>query len=593
MGWEAWLTLAVVAGVFLALARGWSSPDIVFVGAVAFLTVAGVISPEAAFAGFANPGVLTVGVLFVVAAGLRDTGVLDYAGDRMLGGARSQRSALGRLAAAVIPLSSFMNNTPVVAMFIPVVLDWCRKHRVSPSKLLIPLSYLAILGGTCTLIGTSTNLVVHGMLLQHGLPGFGMFEIGWVGLPYAVIGFVYLLVASSRLLPDRKEMLEQLGESLREYLVEMQVQPSSRLVGQTVEGAGLRHLPGLFLIEIDRDGTVLGPVGPETVIEANDRLVFTGVVSSILTLEKIPGLEPVADPTYEVSARAQQQRRFCEAVISRSSPVVGKTIRDADFRTIYGAAVVAVHRDGARVAKKVGDIKLRAGDTLLLQVSPQFFRAYRNDRAFYLISDVQDWRPLRRDRAWIAGLLFMVPIALATFGLVPLLPAAALAGVLMIAVGCITAGEARRSVEWEVLIAIAAALGLGTALEESGAAGVLAQGLVDTVSIWGPVAVLAAIYLLTSMFTEVITNNAAAALLFPICLETARIMNVDSRPFLIALVLAASASFLTPIGYQTNMMVFGTGGYRFGDFARIGSPLNFVLFVVAVVLIPIIWPFAP
>ncbi len=591
MSWDAWVTVAVVAAILVALSRNWLPPDMLFVGAVALLAALRIITPEQAFAGFANSGVLTVAAMFVVAAGLRDTGILDYVGERILGGARSESAVIRRMAVVVLPLSAFLNNTPVVAMFMPLIVDWSRRHHVAPSKLLIPLSYLAILGGTCTLIGTSTNLVVHGMMLENGLPGLGLFEIGLVGVPYACIGVGYLILAGPRLLPERKEMLERLGDTLREYLVEMVVRPHSRLVGKTVESAGLRHLPGLFLIEIDRNGDIIGPVCPETVIQADDRLVFTGIVSSILTLQKIPGLEPVADPSYDVSSVGQPQRRFCEAVISRSSPMIGKTIREADFRTVYGAAVVAVHRGGSRIEQKVGDIRLRPGDTLLLQVSAQFLRAYRNDPAFYLVSAVQDWRPLRRDRAWIAGLLFVGLIIAMTTNVVSILVGAALIAVLMVVLGCISAGDARRSIEWEVLITIAAAFGVGAALQETGAAAAIAQTLVNTVDVWGPVAVLATLYLLASFMTEIITNNAAAALLFPVCLETARIMEVSPRPFLMALILAASASFMTPIGYQTNMMVYGTGGYRFTDFVRFGGPLNITLWMVATFLIPMVWPF--
>jgi di/tricarboxylate transporter len=476
-------------------------------------------------------------------------------------------------------------------MFIPVVIDWCRRNEISPSKVLIPLSFLTILGGTCTLIGTSTNLVVHGLMLEDGLRGIGLFELTKVGAPYAVIGFLYLVFFSRWLLPERKELLEQLGESRREYLVEMQVQPQSPLVGQTIEVAGLRHLPGLFLIEIDRDGEIIGPVRPDEVLSANDRLVFTGVVSSIIGLEKIPGLVPASDPAYQVAPRQQRRRRLCEAVISASSPLIGQTIRETDFRASYGAAVVAVHRSGARVEKKVGDIRLRPGDTLLLQTGPHFLRAHRNDPAFYLVSDVEEWRPLRYDRAWIAVTLFLVLLVLITGGWADTLTASALIAVLMVAAGCLSAGEARNSIEWQVLITIAASFGVGTALERSGAAGAMAGAIFDATQAWGPVAALICVYLVTSILTELVTNNAAAVLVYPFCLQTATLYNVDERPFLMALVLAASASFVTPIGYQTNLMVYGPGGYRFLDFVRIGAPLKLVLTIVAVVLIPLFWPF--
>jgi di/tricarboxylate transporter len=610
MGIDAWLALGVTVVLFIALVRNIAPPDVLFLSATAFLAVCGIITPAQAFSGFSNPGVLTVAALFVVAAGLRETGVLDHLGHRVLGRVTEEGVALGRIAGLVIPLSAFLNNTPIVAMLMPIVMDWCRRHRISPSKLLIPMSYLAILGGTCTLIGTSTNLVVHGLMIKtyqnlppaasaadsavaqnfrEGLQGLGLFEIAAVGIPYAIIGIIYLYTVGRWILPERKELLEQLGETRREYLVEMSVEPDCRLVGQSIETAGLRHLPGLFLIEIDRNGTVLAPASPEEVIRAGDRLVFTGIVSSIVELEKIPGLVPAADPDYQVSARRQRNRLMSEAVISSTSPLVGKTVREADFRAMYNAAVVAVHRNGARLTNKVGDIELHPGDTLLLQTRPHFVRAHRNNPDFYLVSDVDDWRPLRRDRAILAVSVFAALIVTMTTGIGDIAVGAVMAAVLMVLLGCISAGDARTSIEWQVLITIAAAFGIGIALQNTGAATFVAGSLVELTQHWGKLATLACIYLLGSVITAMITNNAAAVLLFPFCVETARLMEVSPRPFLIALVLAASASFVTPIGYQTNMMVYGPGGYRFIDFVKIGLPLNLILWITAVLLIPLFW----
>ena len=591
MGYEPYVTLGVVALLFFSLVRNIAPPDILFLGAVALLASLKIITPEQALAGFANAGVITVAAMFIVAAALRETGVLSMISHRYLGKAKTDRAMLGRLAGLVVPLSAFLNNTPIVAMFVPVVLDWSRTHRVSPSRLLIPLSFFSILGGTCTLIGTSTNLVVQGLMLQNDLPGMKLFELAWVGVPYAIVGLIYLMTVGQKILPDRKELIEQLGEERREFLVEMEVQKQCRLIGQTVEAAGLRHLPGLFLIEIDRSGDTIGPVAPDQVIQEGDRLIFTGVVSSIIDLENIPGLVPATDPGYEVSPEEQKRRRLCEAVISQTSPLIGQTIRDADFRAIYGAAVVAVHRGGHRVKSKIGDIELQPGDTLLLQVRPHFVRAYRHDPAFYLVSNVDEWRSVRRHRSWVAILLFITLIGLMSTELLPIAVASMLIAFLMIAGGCLSSATARNSIEWQVLLTIAAAFGVGAALESSGAARLLAESLFSLTENYGPLMALALIYILGSLMTEVITNNAAAVLLFPFCLEIASLYNSDSRPFLMALVLSASASFMSPVGYQTNMMVYGPGGYRFSDFIKIGAPLNLILGVIAIILIPMIWPF--
>ena len=588
---DGWITLITVGVLLFGMIKNVAPPDVLFVGASVFFALMGIIKPAEAFAGFSNPGVLTVGALFIVAAGLRETGFLDFVGHRVLGKARTEKGAMLRLTGVVVPLSAFLNNTPIVAMFVPVVIDWCRRNQIAPSKLLIPLSYLTILGGTCTLIGTSTNLVVNDLMLKSGLKGMTLFELSWIGIPYALVGVAYLMMFSGRMLPDRKELFEQLGESRREYLTEMQVAPSCRLAGQSVEDAGLRRLAGLFLIEIERQGKLITPVGPEETIEVADKLVFTGVVGSIVELERIPGLNPVDVGGDPLTARQRRRSRMCEAVISERSPLVGKTVREADFRALYGAVVVAVHRSGSRVERKIGDITLQPGDTLLLQTGPHFQRAHRNDPAFYLVSDMQDWRPLRTERAWIAAALLIGLVILMATEIIPIAISAMLAAVLMITFGCISASEGRNSIEWQVLITIAAAYGVGSALENSGAARAVAELVVHGTQNFGPIGALAAVYIVGSLVTELITNNAAAVLMFPFCLETARVYGVDPRPMIIALTLSASASFMTPIGYQTNMMVYGPGGYRFSDFMRIGAPLHAVLICIAVTLIPMLWSF--
>lgn len=591
--WEVVVTLGVVAMLLVTLIKEWAPTDLTFMSATAVLAGLKIISPSEAVSGFSNSGMLTVAMLFVVSAGLRETGVLDRLGYFVLGKAKTSQSALLRLAGAVIPLSAFLNNTPIVAMFMPIVIDWGRTRQVSPSKILIPLSYFAILGGTVTLIGTSTNLVVNGLLIEelgeeHGM---GLFELAWVGIPYALIGVAFLVFAGHWILPDRKELFQQLGEARREYLVEMRVDSGCRLIGQSVEEAGLRHLPGLFLVEIERRGETLGPVSPDEKLEADDRLVFTGIVNSIMELERIPGLVPAVDPSYEISVQGQRHRRWCEAVISETSPLVDKTIKEADFRAAYGAAVLAVHRGGKRIVGKIGDIRMRAGDTLLLQVGRNFLLRHRHDPAFYLISDVENPRPLRTDRLWIALTLFAILLVLMTTGWMDTVIASALIAVAMITTGCLSVSQARESVEWQVLIAIGASFGVGKAIDNSGAAEVVANTLVGfTETMGGPLLALFVIYMTTMVVTEVITNNAAAVLMFPFCLKTAELYQVDSRPFIIALTLAASACFVTPIGYQTNMMVYGPGGYKFSDFVRVGLPLSLTLALVAMLIIPWVWP---
>ncbi len=534
----------------------------------------------------------------------------DRIADRLFGRPKSATDAIGRMVVPTSLLSAFMNNTPLVAMLIPAVNDWAKHHRIAPSKLMIPLSYAAILGGTCTLIGTSTNLVVNGMLLQAhqagggkyaeiDLPnGLGMFDITWVGVPAAVAGIGFLLVAGRWLLPNRLPPINMSADP-REYTIEMLVEPGSPLVGKSIEDAGLRHLPGLYLAEIDREGTVLPAVGPEEVLRANDRLVFVGIVDSMVDLQKIRGLVPATDQVFKLDS-PRSQRCLIEAVASNSCPVVGRTIRDGRFRSIYNAVVIAVARQGERVRGKIGDIVLRAGDTLLLEAHPSFVSQHRNSRHFFLISGLENSTPPRHDRAALALAVMLTMVGLVTFsenwgplpvvGQITMLKAALVAAGLMIAARCCRTREARRAIDWQVLLAIAASFGIGRALEKTGAADAVTNTIIDAVG-GNPWLSLVALYGVTLIVTELITNNAAAALMFPFALATAGNLHANPMPFLIAVMMAASAGFATPIGYQTNLMVYGPGGYRFGDYLKVGVPLDLLIWAVTVTIAPLVWPF--
>jgi di/tricarboxylate transporter len=420
MGWEAIFCLVVLGLIIFGLIRN-ISPDALLLGGVVLVTLVKIISPEEALAGFSSPAVLTVGALYIVAAALRETGALDELGRRVFGQVRTEQGFLRRMSGIMPAMSAFLNNTPIVAMFIPIVSDWCKRHRIAPSKLFIPLSYLCIFGGTCTLIGTSTNLVVNGLMeetarsrpaLEQSLGPMGFFELGKVGLPYAVIGILYMLFIGRHLLPSRKDPMDTMASSAREYLVNLLVKPECRLVGQTIERAGLRHLPGLFLVEITREGQTISPVSPDFVIGANDVLTFTGAVSTIVDLEKIPGLIHIGEVSHESEVPRAGRVSLCEAVVSPRCPGVGKTIRDADFRARYNAVIIAVHRGGQRLAGKVGDIVLRAGDTLLIRAGAHFMRANRNNPHFLLVGGVADFRPFRYDKTLSSLLLLALLVIL-------------------------------------------------------------------------------------------------------------------------------------------------------------------------------------
>ncbi|MDP2432880.1 MAG: SLC13 family permease [Pseudomonadota bacterium] len=589
MPWEAWLTLAVVALCIGLLASNRYPPDTVMLGGLTLLLLAGVLTPAEALAGLSNEGMVTVAVLYVVVSGLQETGGTAWVSQSLLGKPRSVAHAQMRLMAPVSFLSAFLNNTPVVAMFIPAVQDWAKRHGIAVSQLMLPLSYAAIAGGTCTLIGTSTNLVVNGLLVgQSGQPGLNFFEIAWVGVPTLLLTLLFTALFGRCLLPERHSILSQL-ENAREYTVEMLVEPHSPLEGKTIEAAGLRQLPGMYLVEVDRDGHLMPAVSPQQTLRGGDRLLFAGVVDSVLDLQKIRGLTPATSQVFKLGS-PRHQRCLVEAVISESFPLLGKSIREGRFRTLYQAAIIAVARNGERINRKIGDIVPRPGDTLLMETHPSFLERYRNTRDFLLVSRLDNSTPPRHERAWIAVLIMAGMVLLATLGWLSMLQAAMLAAGLMLLSRCTSASAARRSMDWQVLLVIAASFGIGIALEKTGAAGLLAGGLVGLAGD-NPWATLALFFLATSLFTNLITNNAAAALMFPIALAAAARLDVSVLPFAIVIMKAASASFATPIGYQTNLMVMGPGGYAFSDYLRMGVPLTFLTGVLTVLIAPLVWPF--
>ena len=585
---EAWLVICVLLLCFSMLALNRFAPDIIMMGGLTLLLISGVLTPAEALAGLANEGMVTVGILYVVVTGIRETGGIAWIVHSLLGQPRSLGDAQLKLMAPVAALSAFLNNTPVVAIFIPAVQDWAKRHRLAVSKLMIPLSFAAIAGGTCTLIGTSTNLVVHGLLIaETDFPRLGMFDIAWLGVPTIVIVMVFILVFGKWVLPERRTFISQF-EDAREFSVEMLVEPESALVGKTIEDAGLRQLPGMYLVEIDRAGRILPAVSPQERLHGGDRLIFAGIAESVVDLKKIRGLAPATDHAFKLDTKGGE-RCLTEVVVASNCPLIGKGIREGRFRSHYNAAIIGVARNGARINKKVGDIVLRPGDTLLLESDPSFIDRQRNSRDFLLVSRLDDSRPVRHERAPIALAIVFFMVAIVAMGWLSMLEAAMLAAGLMLIAGCTSGGAARRAVDWQVLIVIAASFGFGSALRTTGAAEAVAESLV-ALSLGAPLAALGAIFVATALMTALATNNAAAVVMFPIAIATAQSLEVNALPFVMTIMIAASASFATPIGYQTNLMVYGPGGYRFTDYAGIGIPLTVLVGLMTVVVAPLVWP---
>ncbi|MFT4581067.1 MAG: di/tricarboxylate transporter [Gammaproteobacteria bacterium] len=593
------VTAIVLALVITTLMWLHRAPDFTIWGGVALLSVApvlhdgtyhiGVIVAKDALAGLANDGVVTLACLFIVAAGLRETGVMNWLVNRFFGKPKSLLSAQVRLLIPTAVLSGFLNNTPLVAMLMPITQDWAKRNNLSISMLLMPLSFAAILGGACTLIGTSTNVIINGWLIEEmGHPGLGMFDIASVAVPIAIVGIACTIFFSHLFLPLRKPALQPTDDP-REYVVEMIVDEDSELVGQTVELAGLRGLPELYLIEIERDHELIAAVSSNIELHANDRLVFAGVVDSVVDLQRFNGLRPANEQIFKLDG-SRSDRVLLEAVVSDSCPLIGSTIKEGRFRTNYNAAVLAVARNGDRINKKIGDIDLRAGDTLLLEARANFHEQQRNRRDFYLVSKVDAGIHFATHRAPLAVAIMVAVVASVTLGFVSMLQASLCGAIAMVGTGCCTATNARRAVDWEVLLVISGAIALGRAMEVSGLAAEIGQ-TVQTIFGTNPTVMLAAIFGTAMIFAGTITAKAAAVLMLPIALAVATALNVSYMPYVIAVMLASSMTVATPIGYPTNLMVYGPGGYRFSDYLRVGAPLSAIVWAMAVLLIPLAWPF--
>ena len=591
MSEHGWLAVAAVLGCLFFMLFTQAAPELVLLGGVVVLLSLGVLTPEQALGGFSNEGMMTVALMYVVVAGIRETGGVDLLVQHVLGRPKSLRGALARLVLPTTAVSAFMNNTPLVAIFLPAVLNWAKRLQISPSKLLIPLSYGAVIGGTITLIGTSTNLIVNGLLVHGGKPALGLFDIAWVGIPCSTLGVAYIWLLAPKLLPERLPA-SAIFENPKEYTVEMMVEEGGPLVGKSIEEAGLRHLQALYLVEIERGDEVLAAVGPYERLMAGDRLVFAGVSDSVVELQRIKGLRPSADHAFNLEDKKHRERVLVEAVVSPQCALIGKTIKEGRFRMVYGGSVIAVARNGQRIAGKIGEICLEPSDTLLLDVRPPFLERHRHSTDFLLISQVSDYLPIRHDRAWLAWLILAGVVVSATFEWLSMLKAALLGATAMLLTGCCSVAEWRKNIDGQVLLAIAASFGLGKALEVSGAASGIAHGFLGLVGD-NPWLVLVYFYFLTVVLTELLSNNSVAVLMFPLALAIAEKLGVSYWPFVIAVMIAASMGFSTPIGYQTNLMVYGPGGYHFSDFVRFGVPLNILMGAVAIAVIPTVWPFYP
>lgn len=580
---DAWITLAVLVVLAVGLASGRVAPSTATLGAVGVLLLVGVIDQDQAFSGFSNSGPITVGALYVIAGAARTTGALSTSLERILPRAGDgERRSLFRLVAPVAAASAFVPNTPLVSVLAPRLEVAARRAGKAPSRYLMPLSYAAVAGGVITILGTSTNVVLNGVLRDAGETPFAVFDVTRVGLPVGIVSVAYLTVVSPLLLKARSGD-DATATEPRTFTTEVVVTPTSTVCGRGIGEAGLRDVSGLFLAELIRGTHVIPAVGPDEVLEDGDILVFVGDLDRVVELQQLTGLAPPVGAAPEV----RRGERFYQAVVAANGELSGNTLKATDFRRRFGAAVIAVHREGQPLAGRLGDLVLRAGDLLLVVSDDGFEQRARATADLLIATPVGAATPTRRKHARVVELVVLAVVVLSATNVLDLTEAAIAGAGFLVATRILTPGEARRSLDIEVLVTIAASISLGTAVASTGLAETVADGLVGSFDTWGHTGVILGVLLATMLVTEVASNNAAAVLVFPIALEISLATGIPLDALAMAILIGASCSYLTPIGYQTNLMVWGMGGYRFGDFARLGAPLTLLTILTTIIAIPL------
>jgi di/tricarboxylate transporter len=560
---------------------------------MSLLLLTNIITPEEGISGFSNTATVTVGAMFILSAGLLRTGAVNSLGERLAAiGKKSFWLSLGLIMIPIGIMSAFINNTPAVAVFIPIVMTMSKESGTSPSKLLIPLSFASMFGGVCTLIGTSTNILVSSMAASHGLPPLRMLEFTPLGLIFFISGTLYMFVFGIRLIPSRRSVGELTDTfAMNNYLTEIVVHPDAKSVGKTIREAPVAQDMDITILGLRRNGVSLGLPHADTMILGGDELLVRCKIEKIKKLEEREGVSIKSQLRLRDADLKTEDLMLAEAVIAPNSILVGRSLRKIQFRVTFGAIVLALRRGGGDVLREnINSIPLRAGDALLVEVDHEGFERLRRNRAFVIVSEASTPR-YRKNKILTALLIIVGVIISASIGLLTIVVAAITGAVLMVLTKCLSLEEAYEAIEWKIIFLLAGVLTLGVALEKTGMAAFLGDILVNTVGKLGPWAMLCALYLLTSLLTEMMSNNATAALLVPVAISGANSLGVDSRPFLFAIAFAASASFMTPVGYQTNTMIYAAGQYRFSDFLRVGTPLNILFWILATVLIPVFWPF--
>jgi di/tricarboxylate transporter len=587
------IVLILVTVVFFGMIKEYVTPDVLAMAAVSFLLLCGILSTKEVMQVFSNSAPITVGCLFVLSAALERTGVIATMGQAIMQVKwRSPGRAFLAMIAGVTVLSAFVNNTPVVVIFTPVAIQLAHALSIAPSRLLMPLSFAAIMGGTCTLIGTSTNIIADGVAQKHGIAPIGLFEITIPGAMMAIAGIAYLTLIGRHLLPDRQTLSDTLIDlPQRKYLTEVLIPKGSSFIGKTPTEAGLTRKRGIHVIDVIRGEGPFDPEHGEPKLEAGDRLVIRTSAADFMGLRE-GGVVSVAKAGQDFEPIVTQPVVMMEGIVGPLSSFVGQRVEDLNLRRLYDTHILAIHRQNENLFRDFSNLRLQFGDTLLLEGPRDGLRRLFDRQELVNLTEVTQ-RPFRRDKAWIAILAVVLVIGLSAFNVLPIAATSLIAATVVIAFGCLDAEEAYRAIHWPILILIFGMLALGQAMESTGTAQLLVDSVVRVIGHWGPFYVLSAIYFVTSLLNAFISNNAAAILFTPIAIGLAEQLGCDPRPFVVAIMFASSADFSTPVGYQTNTFVFAAGGYKFLDFTKVGLPLNILAWLMASVLIPLFWPLNP
>ena len=586
------VVLAVLAAAIALFASGKLPSDLVALITMVVLLLLGHVSPEQAIAGFSNTATITVGAMFILSAGLFRSGAVNFLGTWIIRlGRRSLWIALILLMVGIGAISAFMNNTAAVAIFLPISVAAAKSLKVPPARLLMPLSFAGMFGGVCTLIGTSTNLLVSTIAEQNGLAPIGMFELSRLGLIFFGVGVVYMVLVGVRLIPDRggdAALDERYG--MGDYLVEVVVEESARSVGKTIVDSPLVQETGVVVLDIIRRGERFSMPSSRMQIHAGDVLRLRGDVEMLSKVQEREGIRLRPHDRWEIRNLSDGPTVQVEVVVAPGARLAGRTLRQVRFAALYGSMVLAIRQRERLRHGDLEDTVLRAGDALLVEVPTDRLATLRRSNDFVLVAETEI-PTFRRERIIPAVLIIAGVVTTAAMGMLPILVGALVGAVLMIVTKCLTLDEAYDAVDWSVIFLLAGLLTLGVAMENTGAAAYLAEGLLMGMGNAGPFVLVAAFYLLTSILTEAMSNNATAVLLAPIAIAMAGTLGVDPRPLLVTVAFAASASFMTPMGYQTNLMILGPGNLKFIDFVKVGGPLNIIFWILATLLIPVFWSF--